>query len=766
MSVWRKEGEENEEENENDEEEEFQNSHDRILFLIDAREAMCSLNSKGESHLRNCLTVALEVMKTKVIAQDMSSIGVTFFGTREKDAHEGTDGIFTLFPLGPPSAQNIRQLSTLVDDLEVFHSTIGCQRNTTNYCPLKQALWSCSQSFASKDLKKTDFKRIWLFTNDDNPNANFPAEQRAIVIVARDCAQANIEISLWHLNPSSYSIFNPKLFYCHLLTMATPNVSDVDQGESGIDERMLGAGFDSFAPLLVSIRRKTFRKRRMGQLLFAFSDIPHGPLICVQLYKTLQIVKRPLHTWLHGKTNEPVKSVSHFIDSTTGEHIEVDQIETFVDVQGYRVPFTSQEMAAFKQYESTHWPTATAAATMTSTTATATVATTTSGNGDPTAALPTVVTLNDGTKVTVGTRENGLRDAITSNIPGIRLLYCLPRTAIPLTLNLTTPYFLYPGERVIKGSAILFEALLRSLLAKNLVGIVRFTRNLLSSKPCLALLLPQQEVIEEETGCQSIAPGFHVIALPCIEDIRFNPQPQNLLYNDDSVETLAEPLGQTLQQYVQAMTLPQTTADSGGWEYSKDVDNPALQAFYATLQAIALGESETSWNRETHDNMLPPKEKLQEGKPIIQQLQEILGIDGEGDGEEEEKGKKTAAKGRKPAATTKAKATATAGTGRGRKTTKAKEDVEEEEDEEESVTGKRKRAATTTKKAAAGKSRGGRSKKADDDDEDEEVEEKPKKRAATTRGKATSATTTSSTRVKRVAATSRGRVAMDEDEEY
>lgn len=59
------------------------------------------------------------------------------------------------------------------------------------------------ESFATKDLKKTDFKRLWLFTNDDNPNSHSIMEQKAIVTVARkrDCSQAGIELSRWHLHP-------------------------------------------------------------------------------------------------------------------------------------------------------------------------------------------------------------------------------------------------------------------------------------------------------------------------------------------------------------------------------------------------------------------------------------------------------------------------------------------------------------------------------------------------------------------------------------
>ena len=42
------------------------------------------------------------------------------------------------------------------------------------------------------------------------------------------------------------------------------------------------------------------------------------------------------------------------------------------------------------------------------------------------------------------------------------------------------------------------------------------------------------------------------------------------------------------------------------FNYTKDIENPALQQFYSILQGIALNESETEYHLETDDNMRPP----------------------------------------------------------------------------------------------------------------------------------------------------------------
>ena len=66
---------------------------------------------------------------------------------------------------------------------------IGFQSSAMNSCPLKTSLWTCAQSFHQNRknknalLKANVYNRIWIFTNDDNPFANDPAEQARVVQV-------------------------------------------------------------------------------------------------------------------------------------------------------------------------------------------------------------------------------------------------------------------------------------------------------------------------------------------------------------------------------------------------------------------------------------------------------------------------------------------------------------------------------------------------------------------------------------------------------
>jgi hypothetical protein len=64
-------------------------------------------------------------------------------------------------------------LESLINDEDEFHLRIGSQTQGDGVldCNLKAALWKCSKNLEEdgKKSKMKSFKRIWLFTNDDDP---------------------------------------------------------------------------------------------------------------------------------------------------------------------------------------------------------------------------------------------------------------------------------------------------------------------------------------------------------------------------------------------------------------------------------------------------------------------------------------------------------------------------------------------------------------------------------------------------------------------
>ena len=232
-------------------------------------------------------------------------------------------GIYSLFSLDPPSASRIRELQeSVVDDISIFHNKIGSAPSSTSdvptYCPLNEAFWACSGAFSvkSQSHKQNDFRRIWLFTNDDSPNANISVDQDHIIQASRDCSESGIELSLWHVNRANKP-FDPSKFYTKLLTVGSSNdnTDGGDDAEDYIDSRMRGAGYDGFDMMMANVRRREHRKRKLGSHMMTLGR-EYGKdavgaaaevQIALQMYKTVSITKRPGHTWLFSGTNEPLK---------------------------------------------------------------------------------------------------------------------------------------------------------------------------------------------------------------------------------------------------------------------------------------------------------------------------------------------------------------------------------------------------------------------------------------------------------------------------
>ena len=456
MSWWDKDGEGSDDENEDGNEGDFNTVNDRIIFLIDGRAPMAERNSNGETHLQNSLSIVLAVMKSKIIASgESSSIGLSFFGTKDRDAGaedgvSSTNGVLTLFSLSCPSAQRIRQLQNLIENPEELSQLVQPHPQTAthpNACPLKQALWTCSQSFGSNDYKKSDMKRIWIFTNDDNPNAQNTVEQAATLTVARDCAQAGIEVSLWHLDPPN-NTFDPEIFYMKLLRatssiVITTNsqsagVIDADEVDDAVQSRIIGAGREGFDPNMAGVRRKEHKKRRLGSVLFSLTCPSQNnsssnntttgtsttttatttPHLAVAMYKSIHIAKKPNHTWLYARTNEPIKVVSKYYDTSTGETLTTEQIKTYLEVGASTIETGTAGRISFDTDE-----------------------------------LKYIKTVGNNSGV------------------GLQLLYFMPITELRKDLNVESSYFLFPDDKSVKGSSLLFEGLLRDLAAKVFIHV-------------------------------------------------------------------------------------------------------------------------------------------------------------------------------------------------------------------------------------------------------------------------------------------------------
>lgn len=103
-------------------------------------------------------------MKTKVITSDNDKIGIVLYGCKQSNNSLNFNNIYVFQKLDSPDAMAIKDLETKMNDFTKQYGFVPKETHT----PLFEALWICHQEF--KVVEKQSYsKRIFLFTNEDNP---------------------------------------------------------------------------------------------------------------------------------------------------------------------------------------------------------------------------------------------------------------------------------------------------------------------------------------------------------------------------------------------------------------------------------------------------------------------------------------------------------------------------------------------------------------------------------------------------------------------
>ncbi|CAN0246272.1 unnamed protein product [Ascophyllum nodosum] len=189
-----------------------------------------------------------------------------------------------------------------------------------------------------------DFKRIFLFTNDDDPTRGDDNEEKKLQIVAKDAVHASIEIQLFHLKQSDGTRFDTEKFYRAILS------GDGDD----YNDKFLGEGCGDPQELMRRVRRKEFKKRRLARLPFylreGLEEAGAAPAVAfdVQLFNMVHPAKRPNPIHLDKRTNRPMQIISKLMDDKTGAQLDDHEIRTFLEFAGEKTYISADEMAGLK----------------------------------------------------------------------------------------------------------------------------------------------------------------------------------------------------------------------------------------------------------------------------------------------------------------------------------------------------------------------------------------------------------------------------------
>nr|XP_015097146.1 X-ray repair cross-complementing protein 6 [Vicugna pacos]XP_015097147.1 X-ray repair cross-complementing protein 6 [Vicugna pacos]XP_015097148.1 X-ray repair cross-complementing protein 6 [Vicugna pacos]XP_031527649.1 X-ray repair cross-complementing protein 6 [Vicugna pacos] len=273
---------------------------DSLIFLVDASRAM--FDSQGENELTPfdmSIQCIQSVYTNKIISSDRDLLAVVFYGTKKDKNSVNFKNIYVLQELDSPGAKRVLELDQFKGPKgkKHFQDLIG---HGSDYS-LSEVLWVCANLFSNVQFKMS-YKRIMLFTNEDDPHGGDSAKASRARTKAGDLRDTGIFLDLMHLKkPGGFDI---SLFYRDIISIAEDEDIGVHFEESS-----------KLEDLLRKVRAKENRKRVLYRLKLKLTK---DVVLTVGIYNLVQKAFRPLPVRLYRETNEPVKTKTRTFNVNTG----------------------------------------------------------------------------------------------------------------------------------------------------------------------------------------------------------------------------------------------------------------------------------------------------------------------------------------------------------------------------------------------------------------------------------------------------------------
>lgn len=197
---------------------------------------------------------------------------------------------------------------------------------------LKWGLKMAREVIHSSDMKvkPTDYKRVWVFTDHDDPSGSNKNERDLTIQTARDLVGLDVNIELWYFNDPQGSPFSVKKFYEEILPYDEDDLADKIAFDAS---RPLDTVFDA-------VRRKEVPKRKYKTLAFSVTaDEKFG----VALYHIVHQSRKAPPVELHANTNKPLKAKTNIYVAETGKEITTQDITYYVELASEQVKVLQDE---------------------------------------------------------------------------------------------------------------------------------------------------------------------------------------------------------------------------------------------------------------------------------------------------------------------------------------------------------------------------------------------------------------------------------------
>ncbi|KAG0005266.1 X-ray repair cross-complementing protein 6 [Modicella reniformis] len=346
-SSWRsKYDDDDDEENENiltDAQETQWSSRDSILFVIDCSPAMLKPSEDGETPFYTAIKCAMTVQLNKIISSDSDLVGIVLYGTEKSKNPNNFQHIYVLQDLETPDVNKIQQLEA-IDDTSCtaasetinFNDEFGTSNGKYT---LGEIFWTATNMFGTS-AQRVGSKRLFLFTNEDDPHAEDISLRSASKVRAKDLQEFGIKIELFDIDKPGEE-FNRRTFYKDILI---DGIDDDD--EEGVPSENTSAKLDE---LLQRVQRKEVKKRSMFNIPLKLAP---GLEIGVKGYNLVLTQTKGLHRNVYtlGEAVREVQTVTKWICADTTQYLSSADLKYYWEFGGVKVVFTKEEVAAMKTF--------------------------------------------------------------------------------------------------------------------------------------------------------------------------------------------------------------------------------------------------------------------------------------------------------------------------------------------------------------------------------------------------------------------------------
>ncbi|CAN6879486.1 unnamed protein product [Brassica oleracea] len=327
-------------------------SKEFVVYLIDASPKMFSStcpseDEKQESHFHISVSCIAQSLKSHIINRSNDEIAICFFNTREKKNLQDLNGVYVF---NVPQRECIdRPTARLIKDFDLieesFIEDIGSQNGIVSDSrenSLYSALW-VAQALLRKGSSKTADKRIFLFTNEDDPFGSMRISvkedmTRTTLQRAKDAQDLGISIELLPLSHPDKQ-FDISLFYKELIGL---NGDELTEFMPSVGQKL--------EDMKDQLKKRVLAKRIAKRITFMICD---GVSIELNGYALLRPATPGTITWLDSTTNLPIKVERSYVCADTGAIMQepIQRIQPYINRD---VMFTAAELSEVKKISTGH----------------------------------------------------------------------------------------------------------------------------------------------------------------------------------------------------------------------------------------------------------------------------------------------------------------------------------------------------------------------------------------------------------------------------